>query len=173
MTNKKVLNEVKKTNKVVAEKIGENKKVETVKSEENKKVEETKPKKMTNALALELVLGMKEVKENSELVEKLEKMKIQFEKKNGSGSSSSKKPTKTQLENEKIKNLILGALSLEGKQIKEIQKNPNLKEYSNQKLSALLRQMVKDNLCVRVEEKKTALFKLCEEPKKITVDEVK
>ena len=38
-------------------------------------------KKLTNVLALEMVLAMEEVKSNQELVEKLTKMKEQFEKK--------------------------------------------------------------------------------------------
>ena len=59
-------------------------------------------KKLTNVLALEMVLAMEEVKSNQELVEKLTKMKEQFEKKNNSGTGS-KKLTKTQIENEEIK----------------------------------------------------------------------
>ena len=39
-------------------------------------------KKLTNVLALEMVLGMAEVQANTELVAKLETMKAQFEKKN-------------------------------------------------------------------------------------------
>ena len=54
-------------------------------------------KKLTNVLALEMVLAMEEVKSNQELVEKLTKMKEQFEKKNNSGTGS-KKLTKTQPE---------------------------------------------------------------------------
>ena len=41
-------------------------------------------KKLTNVLALEMVLAMEEVKSNQELVEKLTKLKEQFEKKNNS-----------------------------------------------------------------------------------------
>ena len=59
-------------------------------------------KKLTNVSALEMVLAMEEVKSNQELVEKLTKMKEQFEKKNNS-STGSKRLTKTQIENEEIK----------------------------------------------------------------------
>ena len=41
-------------------------------------------KKLTNVLALEMVLGMAEVQANTDLVAKLETMKAQFEKKNSS-----------------------------------------------------------------------------------------
>ena len=67
-------------------------------------------KKLTNVLALEMVLAMEEVKSNQELVEKLTKMKEQFEKKNNSGTGS-KKLTKTQIENEEIKAQILEVMT--------------------------------------------------------------
>ena len=116
-------------------------------------------KKLTNVLALEMVLGMEEVKSNQELVEKLTKMKEQFEKKNNS-STGSKKLTKTQIENEEIKAQILEVMTNEPKAIKELQaENESLAEYTNQKLSALLKQLVGENKVERVEEKRTAKFK--------------
>ena len=116
-------------------------------------------KKLTNVLALEMVLAMEEVKSNQELVEKLTKMKEQFEKKNNS-STGSKKLTKTQIENEEIKAQILEVMTSEPKAIKELQaENENLAEYTNQKLSALLKQLVGENKVERVEEKRTAKFK--------------
>ena len=116
-------------------------------------------KKLTNVLALEMVLAMEEVKSNQELVEKLTKMKEQFEKKNNS-STGSKKLTKTQIENEEIKAQILEVMTSEPKAIKELQaENKNLAEYTNQKLSALLKQLVGENKVERVEEKRTAKFK--------------
>ena len=116
-------------------------------------------KKLTNVLALEMVLAMEEVKSNQELVEKLTKMKEQFEKKNNS-STGSKKLTKTQIENEEIKAQILEVMTSEPKAIKELQaENESLAEYTNQKLSALLKQLVGENKVERVEEKRTAKFK--------------
>ena len=116
-------------------------------------------KKLTNVLALEMVLAMEEVKLNQELVEKLTKMKEQFEKKNNS-STGSKKLTKTQIENEEIKAQILEVMTSEPKAIKELQaENKSLAEYTNQKLSALLKQLVGENKVERVEEKRTAKFK--------------
>lgn len=116
-------------------------------------------KKLTNVLALEMVLAMEEVKSNQELVEKLTKMKEQFEKKNNS-STGSKKLTKTQIENEEIKAQILEVMTSEPKAIKELQaENESLAEYTNQKLSALLKQLVNENKVERVEEKRVAKFK--------------
>ena len=116
-------------------------------------------KKLTNVVALEMVLAMEEVKSNQELVEKLTKMKEQFEKKNNS-STGSKKLTKTQIENEEIKAQILEVMTSEPKAIKELQaENESLAEYTNQKLSALLKQLVGENKVERVEEKRTAKFK--------------
>ena len=115
-------------------------------------------KKLTNVLALEMVLAMEEVKSNQELVEKLTKMKEQFEKKNNSGTG--KKLTKTQIENEEIKAQILEVMTSEPKAIKELQaENESLAEYTNQKLSALLKQLVGENKVERIEEKRVAKFK--------------
>ena len=116
-------------------------------------------KKLTNVLALEMVLAMEEVKSNQELVEKLTKMKEQFEKKNNS-STGSKKLTKTQIENEEIKAQILEVMTSEPKAIKELQaENESLAEYTNQKLSALLKQLVGENKVERKEKKRVAKFK--------------
>lgn len=116
-------------------------------------------KKLTNVVALEMVLGFEEVKANAELVEKLTKMKEQFEKKNGTGE---KKPTKAQEENEKIKAQIvefLGTLA-EPIQIKEIQLVDEFKLYSNQKLSALLKQLVECGTVEKIVEKRITKFSL-------------
>ena len=119
-------------------------------------------KKLTNVLALEMVLGMEEVRGNQELVEKLETMKNQFAKKNNSGTDT-KKPTKTQIENESLKTLILEKLSETPKAIKEIQlenEELSVEKFSNQKISALLRQHVAENKVERIEEKRVAKFKI-------------
>ena len=116
-------------------------------------------KKLTNVVALEMVLAMEEVKSNQELVEKLTKMKEQFEKKNNSGTGS-KKLTKTQIKNEEIKAQILEVMTSEPITIKELQTDLySLGEYTNQKLSALLKQLVGENKVERVEEKRIAKFK--------------
>ena len=77
-----------------------------------------------------------------------------LEKKNGS-----RKPTKAQEENANIKTAILDFM-VEGKSytVTEIQKGVGLE--SNQKASALIRQLKEANLVVRKEEKGKAYFTL-------------
>ena len=109
--------------------------------------------KMTNVKALAYVLENYEL--TTEVKEKLEKMKIQFEKKN----SAEKKPTATQIANEGIKNIILETLDEKSMTITEMQKaNSELAELSNQKISALLKQMTESGSVKREEIKRKAYF---------------
>ena len=109
--------------------------------------------KMTNVKALAYVLENCEL--TTEVKEKLEKMKIQFEKKN----SAEKKPTATQIANEGIKNIILETLNEKSMTITEMQKsNSELAELSNQKISALLKQMTESGSIKREEIKRKAYF---------------
>ena len=109
--------------------------------------------KMTNVKALAYVLENCEL--TSEVKEKLEKMKVQFEKKN----SAEKKPTATQIANEGIKNIILETLDEKSMTITEMQKsNSELAELSNQKISALLKQMTENGSVKREEIKRKAYF---------------
>lgn len=123
-------------------------------------------KKLTNVLALEMVLGMEEVKANAELMAKLETMKAQFEKKNKSATKDGKKVLSAeQKKNEVIKEKLIEILSAydEPKAIKELQaENEEIGSaiYSNQKLSALFRQLIEMGVVERVEEKRVAKFKL-------------
>ena len=105
-------------------------------------------KKLTNVLALEMVLGMAEVQANTELVAKLETMKAQFEKKNSS-KSGEKKPTKTQQET---------PMTIAQIQAEDIE----LKDLTNQKMSALLKQLVDTDQVVKTKDKKATLFGLAE-----------
>ena len=120
--------------------------------------------KLTNVLALEMVLGMKEVQANVELVEKLTKMKEQFEKKNKSsvGADGKKILTAEQKKNEIIKEQLIEVLARceEPQQIKDLMRMEEFSEYSNQKLSALLKQLVTAEKVERVEDKKVAKFKI-------------
>ena len=110
--------------------------------------------KTTNVKALAYVLDNYDLP--AEIHAKLEKMKIQFEKKN----SAEKKPTATQIANEGIKNLILEVIGNSSLTITEMQKiNGELAELSNQKISALLKQMVENGSVVREEIKRKAYFK--------------
>ena len=121
--------------------------------------------KLTNVLALEMVLGMKEVQANVELVEKLTKMKEQFEKKNKSsvGADGKKILTAEQKKNEGLKETILEVLTRyeEPKQIKElIAENEELASYTGQKISALITQLVKAEKVIKVVDKKASKFQL-------------
>ena len=110
--------------------------------------------KITNVKALAYVLENCEL--SAEVKAKLEKMKAQFEKKN----SAEKKPTATQVANEGIKNVILEALGEKSMTITEMQKaNSELAELSNQKISALIKQMTDNGSVVREEIKRKAYFK--------------
>ena len=121
-------------------------------------------KKLTNVVALEMVLGMKEVQANQELVAKLELMKAQFEKKNKSGvrADGTKILTAEQKKNEGIKEQLIEVLARceEPQQIKDLMRMEEFSEYSNQKLSALLKQLVTAEKVERVEDKKVAKFKI-------------
>ena len=110
--------------------------------------------KITNVKALEFVLANANLPK--EYAEKIEKMKAQFEKKN----SAEKKPTATQVANEGIKSVILEVIGEKSMTITEMQKvNGELAELSNQKISALLKQMVENGSVVREEIKRKAYFK--------------
>ena len=75
---------------------------------------------------------------------------------------SSNSESKTQIENKAIKEKIVNALTQVAREvtITELQSvNEDMASYSNQKLSALLKQLVEDGLVERVEDKKKAFFK--------------
>ena len=121
--------------------------------------------KLTNVKALEMVLEMEEVQANVELVEKLTKMKEQFEKKNKSsvGADGKKVLTAEQKKNEGLKETILEVLTRyeEPKQIKElIAENEELASYTGQKISALITQLLRDEKVVKVIDKKASKFQL-------------
>lgn len=79
-----------------------------------------------------------------------------------SKKSSRTAPTKTQVENEKIKSVIVDTLKALDRPvvITELQSaNSELVAYSNQKISALLTQLVNANIVTRIVDKKKAYFK--------------
>lgn len=94
-------------------------------------------------------------------VEFIKERKAQHEKKNAGGGE--RKPTKTQVENEGVKSNIVSTLAVIGvpASITDIQKSSaELGAFSNQKLSALLTQLVKAKAVVRTEVKGKAHFAL-------------
>lgn len=111
--------------------------------------------KMTNVKAINYVLENCNVP--SDVAEKLSKMKDQFVKKN----SAERKPTANQVENAGLKTAILDFLA-ENKgayTITDLMKSVSaLADLSNQRVSALVRQLVEDGSVVRTEEKRKAYF---------------
>ena len=78
-------------------------------------------------------------------------------------NSAEKKPTEKQTENAGIKDIIVEVLTDEekGMTISAMQKkNADLGEYTNQKISALVRQMIIDGIVEKTEEKGKAYFRL-------------
>lgn len=75
-------------------------------------------------------------------------------------SASAGKPTATQEANEALKPVILATLSAtEGKTVSEIMKaDATLGELSNQKVSAILRLMIKDGSVRKENDKKKSVF---------------
>lgn len=87
------------------------------------------------------------------MMEFLEREIELLEKKN-----ANKKPTAQQAENEAIKEIILENLT-SCMTISEMQKSiPDLAEYSNQKISALMRQLILEGLVKKVEDKRKSYF---------------
>lgn len=114
----------------------------------------TMAKKMTIVEQYEAIIGKVEGVLSPEEIAFLVERKDMHSKKN-----ASRKPTKAQAENEGIKTAILDFM-VEGKSytVTEIQKGVGLE--SNQKASALIRQLKEADLVVRKEEKGKAYFTL-------------
>ena len=121
---------------------------------ENKKM----TKKETINLLIDVLMGTKEVEDMQIFVDFLVHERELLEKK-----SSNSGQTKTQKENEVIKDKIVNALRVLDKfvTITELQEsNEEIANYSNQKVSALLKQLVDSNIVSRQVDKKKAYFKL-------------
>ena len=112
--------------------------------------------KMTNVKAINYVLSNCEVP--ADVKEKLEKMREQFVKKN----SAERKPTANQVENQGYKADILAYLgTVETATITDLMKAiPSLAELSNQRVSAIVRQLKDSGEVVREEIKRKAYFSI-------------
>ena len=112
--------------------------------------------KMTNVKAINYVLGNCEIP--ADVKEKLEKMREQFVKKN----SAERKPTANQVENQGYKADILAYLgTVESATITDLMKAiPSLAELSNQRVSAIVRQLKDSGEVVREEIKRKAYFSI-------------
>lgn len=108
--------------------------------------------KITYAVALDVAI--KAVGEG-EVAEKLTALKAQLAKK----SSGERKPTATQKENVGFKEAIVNGLGDDKYTITDIIKAvPEVGGLSNQRVSALVRQLVADGVLVREEIKRKAYF---------------
>jgi hypothetical protein len=110
--------------------------------------------KMTNSKALAFVLGMEGIP--SDVREKLVNIKASIDKKN----SAERKPTATQTENIGLKSAILvGMASGKAYTIGDLMKEiPALADLTNQRVSALVRQLKDEGLVTREEVKRKAYF---------------
>ena len=117
-------------------------------------------KKMTNAMALEIaleVLKETDTEKYTEVIEKLDKMLVQVNKK----SSANRKPTATQLENESLKEKIVEYLVDTGNRftVSELMKEvEGLKELSNQRVTSLVTALCGEGKIDREVEKRKAYF---------------
>jgi predicted transcriptional regulator len=119
-------------------------------------------KKLTKKDKFNALLSIAEVKSNADLVEFINHEIELLDKKN----SSEKKPTAQQTANEAIKAAILDNM-VEGKRytITDLIKTiPECADLTNQRVSALIRQLVDDKVVVRTEDKRKAYFSLAETP---------
>ena len=115
-------------------------------------------KKITKREKFEMLKALSEVKANPMLTEFIDHELELLAKKN----TSEKKPTAQQVANEGLKEIILNVLTENGglMTITDIQKSAEeLSELSNQRISALLRQLKDDGKVDRVEDKRKAYFK--------------
>lgn len=110
--------------------------------------------KITKRDRFNTLLTFDEVKANPDMVEFIQHELDLLAKKN----ASEKKPTANQLANEGIKADILDMMEDNTLYtVTEIQKSLGA-DFSNQRVSALLRQMIADGVVVRTEDKRKAYF---------------
>ena len=115
-------------------------------------------KKMTKREKFEMLMAISEVNSNPILSEFIEHELELLAKKN----SSEKRPTVQQMLNENTKQTIVDVLIEHGglMTVTDIQKShAALTELSNQRISALLRQLKDDGKVERIEDKRKAYFK--------------
>lgn len=118
-------------------------------------------KKVTKRDNFNKLLTIREVAEDTQLVEFINHELELLDRKSASHSTAK---TANQKANEEIKTKIVDALVQLGKStISELQAgSEEMAEYSNQKLSALLKQLVDSKQVVRTMEKKKAYFEVAE-----------
>ena len=125
---------------------------------QRKEVDTMTNKKITKRDRFNALLHMAEVKANPDMVAFIEHELELLAKKN----SADKKPTAQQTANEAIKSAIVEAMEANRLYtVTEIQKSVDeCADLSNQRVSALLRQLKDDGVIVRTEDKRKAYFSL-------------
>ena len=115
-------------------------------------------KKLTKAQKFTMLAEIEAVKENPMLAEFIAHELELLAKKN----AGDKKPTANQVANEGLKTAIVEGMEANRLYtVSELMKViPELAEATNQKVSALLRQLVADGSVVRTEDKRKAYFSL-------------
>lgn len=122
---------------------------------------ENKIKKITKRDRFNELLAIAEVKANAELVEFINHEIELLDRKRA--SSGDRKLTPAQLENENIKATILEVLAKNDIKmtVAEIQKaDETLEDYTNQKMSALLKQLVDNGKVTKSMDKRKAYFEI-------------
>lgn len=74
--------------------------------------------------------------------------------------NANRKPSKTQVANEELKAEILGKMSAVGMTVTEVLKALDNEELSNQKVSALMKQLVESGQVVKTVDKRKSYFSL-------------
>ena len=112
-------------------------------------------KKITKVDRFNQLKAITEVAENADLVAFIDHEIELLQKK-----SASKKPTKTQEANEGLKDIILAVLTSEGMTASEVLASADeFNGLSNQKISTLLNQLVKDGKIEKVTDSRKSIFK--------------
>lgn len=123
-------------------------------------MEELKVKKATKKEMFGRLIELAQENERTDLVEFCER-EIDLLNKKASASGQ----TKTQAENEKIKIVIAEELTRIARAVtisELLKESEELGQYSNQKLSALLKQMVDNGTARKIVDKKKSLFTIAE-----------
>ena len=120
-------------------------------------------KKLTKKDHFNALKSIPEVAQNEVLVAFIDH-EIELLNRKNSTATGEKKLTATQVANEELKTAILEGMTAKRLYtITELMKEiPECAELTNQKISAIVRQMVKENTVNRIEDKRKALFeKVC------------
>ena len=123
-------------------------------------MEELKVKKVTKKEMFGRLIELAQENERTDLIEFCER-EIDLLNKKASASGQSK----TQAENEKIKVVIAEELTRIARAVtisELIKESEILGQYSNQKLSAILKQMVESGTVTKIVDKKKSLFTIAE-----------